>query len=572
MGEIGDIRRRIARVQQAATARVTTSRPDFSRYRGHPIAFVKEVIGVETLWDSVSEILTGVHEPPYQLSVDSGHGTGKTFSLALLTNYWYWTTDQCWVITTAPTERDVKDALWTEIRLQQQHALKARNTRFPPDLMPAACEMRSSDDHVAKGYTARDANSAQGRHRKNMLFVFDEKEGVATPFWDGMKSMFRPGSGDAAVVVGNPFTTTTRAYFEHCRTRPDGSPVWRRIRLSSLDHPNIAAGLRGDPYPIPQAVTCEQVDNWVADWCDPVVPGDERATDIRWRARRNDETGDWEYRVYRPGPVGEPRILGRRPSSEVDGVWSEAVFLLTLGPPQPAELDILPIIGCDVAGLGDDFTCVHARCGATSLTHEAGSGWSAGVITDRLCRTAEGMAAWFNKRRPPEWPHLSGERVQLNVEDDMQGRAVQERLRSRGFNVVAVNASHEARRDDLYPNRRSELWFTGRNRAATGGMNFSLLPRDVRERLQQQLLAPKWAPDDHGRRVVEKKEVTKKKLGRSPDDADAALYAYWQTGDGGIVTVPRPELADPRAAGLAPPTARDWAAQRGVYGLKPGGM
>jgi hypothetical protein len=45
-------------------------------------------------------------------------------------------------------------------------------------------------------------------------------------------------------------------------------------------------------------------------------------------------------------------------------------------------------------------------------------------------------------------------------------------------------------------------------------------------RLRQQFLAPAWDLDPAGRRLVEPKEVTREKIGRSPDDADAANLAF----------------------------------------------
>jgi hypothetical protein len=43
-----------------------------------------------------------------------------------------------------------------------------------------------------------------------------------------------------------------------------------------------------------------------------------------------------------------------------------------------------------------------------------------------------------------------------------------------------------------------------------------------------QLLAPQWWPDAKGKKVVESKEDLRspKRLGRSPDDADAMNLAY----------------------------------------------
>jgi hypothetical protein len=43
-----------------------------------------------------------------------------------------------------------------------------------------------------------------------------------------------------------------------------------------------------------------------------------------------------------------------------------------------------------------------------------------------------------------------------------------------------------------------------------------------------QLIAPKFGRDVAGRTKVEKKEETKKRLGRSPDDADALLLAFYE--------------------------------------------
>ena len=39
-------------------------------------------------------------------------------------------------------------------------------------------------------------------------------------------------------------------------------------------------------------------------------------------------------------------------------------------------------------------------------------------------------------------------------------------------------------------------------------------------------MAPRWRPDSRGRRVVEPKDATKKRIKRSPDDADAVNLAY----------------------------------------------
>lgn len=424
------------------------------------------------------------------------------------------------IISTAPTQRDVVDLLWTEVRLQRARAL----VPLPNDLQPSAPYMGTGPDHYAKGYTARDANSAQGRHRKNMLFLFDEKEGVIPVFWHGMKSMFRPGSGDAVLVAGNPHTTTTIAYQEHQHTDRDGNPTWHRIRLSSLDHPNIAAGLANLPLPVPGAVTVGQMDQWVEDWCDPVAVGDEQPTDITWRGR-----------TYRAGPIGEPRILGLRPTAGSVSVWSKAVWDMTLGPEPPIPAQCLPVIGCDCAAQGPDYTGIHVRCGPVSLFHQQANGWDAVKIAARLLDLANEYAVWANVRRnEPRAAPFTRKDIRIQLDDDMTGRAVSAILARSGCTVRPINAATAPQRPDLYARARSELWFQTAKKAAAGLVNVSRLDRATRQRLETQALQVQYGPDLAGRREVESKDDLRKpeRIGRSPDDMDALNLAYYDAGSG----------------------------------------
>lgn len=81
--------------------------------------------------------------------------------------------------------------------------------------------------------------------------------------------------------------------------------------------------------------------------------------------------------------------------------------------------------------------------------------------------------------------------------------------------------------------------------AAIGGRPPILLRRQILKeftlkRLKSQALAPKWKIDSAGRRVVEQKADTKKRLGRSPDDMDAFNLAYYEFASGApeIIEVP----------------------------------
>jgi hypothetical protein len=474
-----------------------------------------------TLTPQQAEIARSLLEPPFRVKVDSGHNVGKTFLAAVLVNWWFDRFNPGVVITTAPTERDVIDLLWTEVRLLRQRAGLSM-----PFIGGRAPEMRTSDDHYAKGYTARKGESFQGRHRERMLFVFDEAEGVEANYWTAAKTMFRPGTGDAWLAIGNPTTTTSQSYLESLAVDATGNPLWKTLRLSSLDHPNIAAGLAGEPLPVSSAVTVAQVDQWVADWTELVPDEDHDATDFQWRGR-------W----YRPGPIAEARILGRRPSAGTYGVWSESLWDaacrggLTFDP-----LTTLPEIGSDVARFGDDFTAIHVRWGPCSISHEEHNGWSTVRTAGRLKELARELAAKATAARDRQAKPVGSEEIVVKIDDDGVGGGVVDQGGD-GYCFLPISAASSPRRGADYPNRRSELWFDVAGRSRLGQLDLSRLPREWLAKLRIQAMAPTWKLDAAGRRVVEPKDKTKETIGRSPDGMDAVNLAYAVGSGGAIVSV-----------------------------------
>jgi hypothetical protein len=516
-----------------------------------PVGYARDILGV-ILTPQQEEIARAVHEKPYKVKVDSGHNCGKSFIAAVLVNYWYDVFDPGVVITTAPTKRDVEDILWAEVRLLRQRA----KVPLPLDFTgPRAPEMRSGEEHYAKGYTAQKGESFQGRHRPRMLFIFDEDEGVEPIYWTTAKTMFKAELGNAWLCIGNPTTTTSQAYLESTALDSEGNPSWRLIRMSSLDHPNLAAELRGEPPPIPNAVTVAQVNSWAAEWCEPVPDGEPRQDDdFEWPpSEHTGRPGRW----WRPGPIGQARIQGRRPSLGVHGVWSESVWEQCLrGPCPPFPLEVLPVIGADMAtGKGDDFHAIFARWGAVALHLETSNCMSPAEIFERLRATAAGLAALVNRLRPGGGSPVTPQMIPIRVDDDGVGRSVASFLQRDGYNVTPIGAGTAARNPARYPRRRDEIWFSTADRAKAGGVYLGNLPAADLRRLKQQLLAPRWELNTKGQRVVEKKEDTKEKIGRSPDEADSMNLAYLE----GIEFTPPP---------LAPPPEP----RLSLFPSSPGGM
>lgn len=452
--------------------------------RQRPDLYARQVLGAKW-WAAQVEVARAVVEHPRVL-VRASHSVGKTHLAGGLVNWFF----DCWApsitLTTAPTQAQVEDLLWKEVRVQR---------RGRKGLLPKAPRMSGeSADHFAAGYTANTGSAFQGRHESDILLIFDEAVGVGAEFWDAAEGMMT-GPGCRWLAIMNPTDTSSRAYEEELRGG------WHVITINALCHPNIRADLDSVPAPYPAAVRAIFIDRCIENWCTPIHASDRRALDIEWR-------GSW----YRPGPLFESRVLGRWPSQAATSVWTQAMWDGALiSRPVPRE----PLeIGVDVARFGDDYTSIVARRGPAVLHHETHNGWN-------TSQTAGGAKAAAKQLvETGEDP----QRVAIKVDDDGVGGGVTDQ--SGGWNFQAISGASRPVQAGDYPNRRSELWFSVAERADRGELDLSRLTPASRMLIRRQVMMPTWRIDAQGRRVVEPKSDTKRRLGRSPDDADALNLAF----------------------------------------------
>lgn len=459
-------------------------------YRRFPDLYAQQVLGVEW-WHKQQEIADALLRHKRVL-VKASHAIGKTHVAAGLINWHFDCFQPGLTISTAPTGQQVIDVLWKEVRVQ-------RRGRF--GLQPKAPRMETSAEHFAVGYTARDDNAFQGRHAEHVLIVFDEATGIAPPFWDAAEGMMT-GENCYWLCILNPTDTSCRAYEEEQKGK------FHVITVSALSHPNIAAELSGQSAPFPAAVRLSWVQQRVAEWCEPIPAADARAGDIEFPPG----CGVW----YRPGPLFESRVLGRWPTQGATSIWTEAMWEAALRQ-QPAPQEPLEI-GCDVARFGNDFTSIAARRGVCVVWHETHNGWSTTQTAGRLKQlTGELVQAGEDPKK-----------VQIKVDDESVGGGVVDQ--KDGWNFLPVSGASRPLMVGDYPNKRSELWFSVAERANSGLLDLSRLSAASLTLLRHQAMAPTYSLDSQGRRVVEPKEQTKKRIGRSPDDMDALNLAFAASG------------------------------------------
>ncbi len=501
-----------------------TTADDLSRYRDDLVGFSRDVLGVT--YTPEQELIA--RQLPGRVKVNSGHSLGKTFLSASAALWWVYTRNPSVVITTAPTERDVVDLLWTEIRL-----LWTRSKVKLPDMFsgPRAPIMFDTDDHWAKGYTARRGESFQGRHRESMFFIFDECEGVDPIYWQTTDTMFKPEEDHAWLAIGNPVTTASQSFREDIARGPSGAPKWNLFQLSALTHPNVLAQLKGEPPPVPNAVSLGQVQQWLKDWAEPVSEIEHKPADVEWPPASN----TW----YRPGPLFKGRVLGVRPTEGVDTVWGQESWELAVA--RKFSNDYLWMhqfgitVGVDVAVYGDDSTVIHVRSGPCSLHHETHNGWAPKRVAERIKSLSVQWCGTYNSwAMIPGRPALKPQHVKTIIELDGPGVSVFDRCDKfgnwQGLKVAEASEMWDSVGRPMYDSKRTEIWFEGEKKAATGKMDLSRLPQDVLERLREELMIPAYQLLPNGAVSVEAKKSFKKRMGgRSPDNADGLLIAYTDT-------------------------------------------
>lgn len=486
-------------------------------YRNDPVAYAETELGVKW-WAKQVEVARALISSR-KVFVKAAHSVGKTHLAGGLVNWHFDCFKPSITKTTAPTRNQVVDLTWKEVRLQRRgRGMLPKAPRIEDHLASGEFD----PGHFAAGYTARDADSFQGDHDQHLLIIFEEAVGIDEQFWIAAEGMLSSGAMNRWLAIMNPTDTSSTAYQQEL------AGGWHVITISALDHPNLAAGLRGEPKPFPKAIDVSWIEERIARWSTPLGAATNRSTDFCWPPMDFCLERGTEPQWYRPGPEFESRVLGRWPTQATGAVWSQAAWEAAINPdPQLAvESEHEPVeIGCDVARFGDDFTSIHVRRGSVSLHHESHNGWSTTQTAGRLKQLA-GKYGVLSGQEPQE--------VLVKIDDDGVGGGVVDQ--SDGYNFVGLGGGRAALQQDKYPNRRSEMWFAVAERADLRRLDLSRIRQRHLNELRRQFMAPTWRLDSQGRRVVESKEQTKTRIKRSPDDADAVNLAYAPAPPGIIVS------------------------------------
>ncbi|HET6634956.1 MAG TPA: hypothetical protein VFH77_07990 [Streptomyces sp.] len=442
-------------------------------YGQNPTNWVGGRLG-QTVWSKQAAIMEAVRDHR-RTAVRSGHGVGKSHTASLVACWWLDThpPGTAFVVSTAPTFAQVRAILWRYIRRHHKAAgLPGRVNQT---------EWHIDDELVAFGRkpSDHDESAFQGIHTQFVLVIIDEACGVPEQLWVAADAL-TTGPDCRILAIGNPDNPAS-----HFRKVCQPGSGWHTMSISAFDSPNLT----GETVPSDVAaalVSPEWVEEKLAEW------GEDNPL---YKSKVLGEfSDDAPNQVVRASDLAACRVGGDEPH-----------------PPDA----LLPVeLGVDVGGGGDE-TVIRERRGI-----QAGREWRA--HTDRPEKILP-LVLQALRESGATCVKVDSIGVGFGVVGELRNAA------SRGEHaaqVQAVNVAESPSDSSKYKNLRAELWWEiGRGLSERGGWDLSAA--DNADATVAQLLEPRWDTDPQGRIRVEPKDEIRKRLGRSPDNADALLLAYF---------------------------------------------
>jgi phage terminase large subunit len=527
------------------------SQDDFNElsdyYLEHPEEFVRDVLGA-TPWEKQVEIIQAIFK--YSIvAVKTANSIGKTYIAARIALTYLMLHRDSIVVTTAPTFRQVRDALWREIRSAvkqaELHGFKLTNEEV------SQTGLNIDTKWYAIGVSTSTPDNMRGYHANHLLVVVDEAGGVEDQIFNGVRSI-TTNVNNKILLIGNP-------------TRPDGeffrafdkTSRAKQFTISAFDTPNFIAN------------DIRTVDDLVARFTPPPDLSDDQRRDhyettkhsLRLPYEELTHPGDIYLKYLDWGadsPAWQSLVMGEFPSQGEQALIPADLVRMAMemhGIDEAtgktmAELsgwkipDGPPEYGMDVARFGPDLNVLTPRRG----------GWVDTQIVwnkkgDEKLDVDESADRILRVINPLDYNTV------LNIDDTGLGGGTtatlnrQRRAAMQGsepahqYRLVPYNMASKLfmRQPDKFHDITSELYWNLRTWFYK--KQIALHPDT---QLYNELIARRWTITPQGKIKVESKEEYKKRTGgKSPDKSDSLALAF-SSGDRAAYT--RSPITDSQTA------------------------
>ena len=441
------------------------------KYKEDPIGFFIDILGMDRdlIWSKMEE-MTLLVASCRKLAVKAGHSVSKTYTAGRIVLWYLYTHYPSTVITTAPTDTQVRELLWRELKSAYNKALIPLGGK----LIQTQLDLQGAGDAekwFALGFSTRPdqgmehAQKMQGFHNENMMLLFDEADGVLPAIWDSADSLLT-SARVKFLAIGNPLSAQSK--FARCFS----DPSFEKLTISVKDTPNFKEGKE-------------------------VIPG------LSGREYEEDMRRKWGI----DSAMYQSRVLGNIPDSNPDSIISLAQYERAEARnvnEEKAHGIVKRFITVDVADGGDDCTVVKGWRNKEQISEDRFPGKKAEEMYGdvwRICKQIDGNAIIYDH--------------------DGCGRILGGLLRgvvSEGTKIIGFEGSSTECDEDFY-NKRAEGYYLLYKDFA--GNNISIFKGN--ELLREEATSIRWGDPKKNKMIVEPKVNLKKRISRSPDDLDCVM-------------------------------------------------
>lgn len=469
-----------------------------------PVLFNQYILGGYS-WSKQQEGLRAIRDHQ-RVAIRAGRGVGKT-NMAAVAVIWfllrYSSLDSpARVITTAPTWRQVQELLWVEINRIYAPAQKY----FPAKLNKTWLEY--IDGSYASGNSTNNPESFQGHHAPNFLFVADEASGIDDYIYTTAEG-YLTSSNAHMLLIGNPNRIGGQFY----RAFTSEADKWHTLHISCLDAPSFTG--EDCPDHVKKALVSKQ---WVEDRL----------------ALWGEHSSNADIHIFGNFPRGKSLSAVELITAESAAMRGKAFTL--------ADVKALPVvdeaaISVDVARFGNDRSIIAIKKDNTEAIVKS-------LATNTIPKLVEEISTIRKDYFPASW------RVKVIIDDVGVGGGVTDLLKKQqsdlNIKIVAFQGQSPASRPE-YANLRTQSYFEF-NRDLP---NLNLV--NIDDSGVADLCSTEYLYDHQDRQKLESKDAVRKKLGRSPDIADALTMFHGGSG----VSIVRAGSADILANSLVELTPAD---------------
>ena len=426
-----------------------------------------------TLWNKQVEIANALLKYR-RVAVKSGHGVGKSFVASVIIAWWVDTRKDLdsIAVTTAPTQPQL-GIVWEYLRDHQMKGKLLGDISLDNEW--------KSDLKVLRAMGRKPSNTNehafQGVHRRNgVLAVMDESCGIPETIFTAVDAI-TTGRYDAALAIGNPDDVNTP--FGAIWKSDDDS--WHKITINSYDSPNIT----GEPFP-------EEASGGLVT--------------LEWIESRKKKWGE-------DSPRFRSKVLGEFSMDGTNMLFPEGTLAIGKTTELVIKQDTKPRLGCDIARMGEDYTVVYVYHDGQLRVLDK---WAKATTVETSARIVQ-----LAFEHGADEVRIDGVGLGAGVYDQVAAK-------SEGrFETIGIIGNAASSDIDKWINARAEMYDTVRERMLNGQIDIDENDVSLIEELGD--LEYHFKNSRSSLQIASKEEI-RAKTGKSPDFADAAMYAAMELG------------------------------------------